>query len=444
MTALLVLLGLALGPAAGPPPADTLRLGPGVHPGPLVITRPTVLLGSPGAVLRGTGAGSVLTIDAPGSVVRGLTIEHSGRDIDRDDAGVMVRADSVTLEDLRLRDNLFGIYLLKTRDVAISRVDIEGIRGLSESQNGNGIHLYYSRGVRIAESRIAWVRDGIYFEYTDSARVSDNRVTRVRFGLHYMFSHWNRFERNRFTRSAAGAVAMNSNGLVIENNVFAWNAGSRSFGLVLQTATDPTITGNVFAGNGIGSFFDNVIHGRYTGNVVAENWLGLQLFTNSEATVISGNTLVGNTFDAAGGSTPGAYTFCEEGRGNYWAAATGTGGGGGYDLDGDGVLDRPWGASSPMAELARAREGLRLFLGSPAAQALGWAERTFPVFDVDQAEDSCPLARPPALTVAEVPSAEEKTGTAGQYAAAALSLGAGISLLGRPRRARSTAMEESR
>jgi nitrous oxidase accessory protein len=444
VTPLLTVLVLALGPASGPAPADTLRLGPGVHAGPLVITRPTVVLGSAGAVLRGTGSGTVLTIDAPGTVVRGLTIEHSGRNIDRDDAGIMVRADSVTLEDVRLRDVLFGIYLLKTRDVVISRADIEGLRGLPESETGNGIHLYYSRGVRIADSRIAWVRDGIYFEYTDSARVTDNRVTRVRFGLHYMFSHWNRFERNVFTRSAAGAVVMNSNGLVIENNVFAWNAGSRSFGLVLQTATEPTVTGNVFAGNGIGTFFDNVIRGRYSGNVVAENWLGLQLFSNSEATLVVGNTLAGNTFDASGGATPGAYTFCQGGRGNYWAAATGTGGGGGYDLDGDGILDRPWGASSPMAELARAREGLRLFLGSPAAQALGWAERTFPVFDVDQAADPCPLAQPPALSVAEVPPADERAGRGTQYAAAALSLGAGISLLARPRRARRSAVEEGR
>jgi nitrous oxidase accessory protein len=344
----------------------------------------------------------------------------------------MVRADSVTLEDLRIRDMLYGIYLLKARDVTIRRVDIEGTPGLAESRTGNGIHVYASRAVRIGHSRIAWVRDGIFFEYSDSARVTDNRVSHVRFGLHYMFSHFNRFERNTFTRSAAGAVVMNSNGLVIEDNVFAWNTGSRSFGLVLQTATDPSVTGNVFAGNGIGTFFDNVIRGRYTGNLVAENWLGLQLFSNSEATVVTGNSMAGNTFDASGGATPGAYAFCEAGRGNYWAAATGTGGGGGYDLDGDGVLDRPYGASSPIAELARAREGLRLFLGSPAAQALDWAERTFPVFDVDQAQDSCPLARPPALSVrTPPPPAEEAGGPGTQYATAALSLAAGLSLLAR-------------
>ena len=114
------------------------------------------------------------------------------------------------------------------------------------------------------------------------------------------------------------------------------------------------------------------------------NWLGLQLFSNSEQTEITGNAILGNTFDVAGGAAPGAYIFCAGRRGNYWSKAMPHG----YDLDGDGVLDTPFAASSPLAELARTREGLRVFLGSPAARVLDWAERTFPVFQLDQAEDA--------------------------------------------------------
>jgi nitrous oxidase accessory protein len=416
---------------AGTP--DTLRLGPGVHPGPLVLTRPTVVLGAPGAVLRGSGVGSVLDIRGPGSLVRGLRIEHSGRDLDRDDAGVMVRADSVALEDLEIRDVLHGIYLWKVRNVALRRVDIEGPRGLAEGQMGNGIHLYASRAVTVADSRIAWVRDGIFFEYSDSALVTRNQVSRVRFGLHYMFSHHNQFLGNRFTHNSAGAVVMNSNGVVIRDNVFAWNRGGRSFGLVLQTATAPEVEGNLLVGNQIGAFFDNVIRGRFRGNLVASNWLGLQLFGNSENTEITGNALAGNTFDATGGSTPGSYTYCVGGRGNYWSGAAARG----YDLDGDGVLDEAYGASSPLAELARGREGLRLFLTTPAARALEWAERNFPVFDVDQAEDSCPLARPPAMPeVAGLPADADGAGAGSQYGAAGASLLLGLGLIAPVRRRR--------
>jgi nitrous oxidase accessory protein len=405
------------------PPADTIRLGPGVHPGPLVLARPTVVLGERGAVLRGSGRGSVLVINAPGCVVRGLRIEGSGRNPDGPDAAVLVRADSATIEDLTIRDMLFGVYLLESDGTVLRRLDIAGPGGRREGEMGDGIYLYHSRGVRAQGNTIDGVRDGIYFSYSDSALMTDNRVSHVRFGLHYMFSHYNRFAGNVFTDNAAGAVLMNSNGVVVTDNAFAWNSGSRSYGLVLQTATEPVVRGNSFVGNGVGVFFDNVVRGDFEHNVIAGNWLGLELFANSEQTRVTGNTITGNTFDAAGGYSGGAFQLCVLGRGNYWAAATAAGDG--YDLDGDGVLDIPHAASSPLAELALTRGSLRLFLGSPAARALDWAERTFPVFDVAQVTDSCPLAAAPhSLGLSRLPAAPSAARRGGRTAQLAVALSA--------------------
>lgn len=383
-------------------PPDTIRLGPGVHAGPMVLSRPTVVIGTAGAILRGSGKGSVLVIEAAGSEVRDLRIERSGRNSDTDDAGVLVLADSVVLERLVIRDILFGVYLKEVRDVLVRGVDIEGPPGLPESRMGDGIHFFHSRHVRAEHNRIATVRDGMYFAYSDSVTVTDNEVERVRFGLHYMFSHHNRFERNTFRNSAAGAVLMNSNDVLVRGNVFAWNRGSRSFGLVLQTTTEAVIEGNTIVGNGVGIFVDNAIRGRITGNLVAANWLGLELFPNSEGTLLVGNTIADNTFDVAGGWAEGAYQLCRDGRGNFWSAARFSG----FDLEGDGVLDAAYSASSPLGELAREREQLRLFAHSPAARVMDWAERTFPVFDVSQLVDSCPLAGPEAVTPVALSSAD--------------------------------------
>ncbi len=430
MIALLAVLAAAAGP-------DTLRLAAGVHAGPLVLTRPTVVLGAPGAVLRGPGRGTVLEIAAPGTVVRGLAIEGSGRDPDHYDAGVHIRADSVTVEDVTIRDVLFGVYLERSRGSVLRRLDIAGPPGVPESERGDGIELYASHDLVIADSRIATVRDGIFFNYSDGVRVIGNRVSHVRFGLHYMYSHENRFERNVFTDNVAGAVIMFSRGLVVTDNVFAWNSESRSYGLVLQNATDPVVRGNAFVGNAIGVFFDDVIRGTFTDNVVAANWLALRLYANSEATRITGNAFVGNTFDVAGGGSTGEqYVLCAADRGNYWDAARADG----YDLDGDGVLDAPHAASAPLAELALTRPGLRLFLASPAARALDWAERTFPVFAIAEVVDSCPLVHPPRpemlaqLPAAPAGAAGAAGGAAGQELAAAAMLGAGGMALVLPRR----------
>jgi nitrous oxidase accessory protein len=242
-----------------------------------------------------------------------------------------------------------------------------------------------------------------------------------------MFSHENRFERNVFTDNAAGAVIMFSRGLRITDNVFAWNAGARSYGLVLQQATDPLVSANLFVGNGIGVFFDNVIGGTFTDNLVAGNWLALQLFTNSERTVLTGNAILANTFDVAGGGT-GSYQLSVNGRGNFWGVAKRRG----YDLDGDGVLDTPHAPSSPLAELALNRAGLRLFLDSPAARVMDWAERAIPVFDVAGVVDSFPLAaapRPAMLDQLSAAPARGQGGVPGQRVAAMAIALAGIAAL---------------
>jgi nitrous oxidase accessory protein len=415
---------------------DTLRLASGVHQAPLVIVRPTVVIGEPGAVLQGTGRGSVLEIRASGTVVRGLVIRGSGRDPDHYDAGVHVAADSVTLEDLQIRDVLFGVYLERSRGSVLRRLDIEGPAGLGESARGDGIELYASRDLEIADSRISSMRDGIFFNYSDSVRVARNHVSGVRFGLHYMYSHDNRFERNTFTDNVAGAVIMFSRGLVVTGNVFAWNSQSRSYGLVLQNATEPEVRDNAFVGNAVGVFFDNVIRGSFSDNVIAANWLALRLYASSEDTRITGNAVTGNTFDVAGGGgAPGQYTFCVGGRGNYWDAAARDG----YDLDGNGVFDAPHPATSVLAELALTRGGLRLLLHSPAAGSLEWAERTFPVFEVNGAVDACPLARAPRpemLSRLPVVRAAPGSGRGGQQLAGAAVLGLGLAGLVLVRRRR--------
>lgn len=415
-------------------PQDTLRLAAGVHAGPLVVSRPTVVLGAPGAVLRGDRHGTVLTILAGPTEVRELAIEGSGGNPDSYDAGVKIGADSVTLDHVTIRESLFGVYVERARGVRLRYVTVLGPEHARESERGDGISFYASRDIVAEHPDISWTRDGIYFSYSDSVVVSDARVSHVRFGLHYMFSHENRFERNVFTDNAAGAVIMNSRHVQVTGNVFAWNAGIRSYGLVLQTASDPVVRENTFVGNGVGVFFDNVIRGDFQDNLVAANWLGLELFANSENTGVTGNALTGNTFDVSGGGAPGAYVFCREGRGNYWSRAARDG----YDLDGDGVLDTPHGASSPLAELALTRESLRPLLESPAAHALDWAERTFPVFTGAGAVDSCALAHAPRMsTTRALPPAPASRlgGTVVQGATgAALTVSAVLVLVGFRRR----------
>lgn len=336
----------------------------------------------------------------------------------------------MTLEDLVLRDVLHGVYLKRVRAVTVRGLVIRGRAAAPPNGRGDGIHLFASARVLAEGNDIADVRDGMYFSYSDTTVVRRNRVARSRYGLHYMFSHHNRFEDNRFEHSAAGSSIMNSRDVVARRNVFAWNRGVGSFGLLQQTTERTVLERNAFVGNGVGLFLDGAVDGIIRDNLIAGNFVGLQLFGSSERNQVTGNAIVANTYAATGGAADSR--FCVDGRGNAWS------GDDGYDLDGDGVHDAPYSPVSPLTEVSRQRPALRLFLASPAATALGWAERALPVFRIEAVTDSCPLVRAAADVPAVPPPGPAAPGAqvvALVTAASLLGLGVAVLLAARPRSA---------
>ena len=71
------------------------------------------MIGRPGAVLDGGGAGNVVTVTAPDVTVRGVTIRGSGHDLQTMDSGVFLEktAERALIENNRFEGNLFGIYV---------------------------------------------------------------------------------------------------------------------------------------------------------------------------------------------------------------------------------------------------------------------------------------------------------------------------------------------
>lgn len=369
---------------------DTVRVTAGVHRGPLVVTRRLVLIGDLGAVIDGGGKGSAITVRADSVELRGLTIRGGGTSLNTDDAAIKLdRCVGCRVIDNRLVDALHGIYLLESRDAVLVGNDVGGNPRLLEARRGNGIHLFNSVGNRIEGNHIHATRDGIYFSFATYNTVVGNDVEHTRYGLHYMYSDDNRFEKNRFTRNAAGAAIMFSKRIILRENVFSQHVGYRAYGILLQTAQDVTATRNRIEGNLTGLFLDGSIDNTFRANVIAGNGIGIDLLASAEHNVFVENVIVDNRTSVRNVLGSGENTWAVDGRGNYWGAR------GTFDLDGDGIGDRPHEAGDPFASLAGRRPVLELFAGTPAAAALSWAERVFPLFDLPRVVDPSPLVRPP-------------------------------------------------
>ncbi len=369
-------------------PGDTVIVPPGAYTGNLMIGRRLTLIGIGKPLIRGEGIGSVVTILADSCVVRGFTIEHCGSMLVDEDAGILIKSDHNVIEGNDLRDILFGIYLFHAEDNLITGNSVVGGRSLELGERGSGVHIWNSRGNRFIHNTITGVRDGFYIQTANGTWIEDNAAYGVRYGLHYMYADSNVFLRNRFYDNVAGAAIMYSKDILMRDNVFAHNRGFSSFGVLFQDCHGLIADSNVIADNVVGLFFEASTDNRFRGNIIAQNDAALEMFQNSVGNLFVGNNFVDNLtpLTIVGKRTESQWSL--GGRGNYWSTYDG------YDLDGDGIGDTPMDIRNVFQYLEGRNENVRVYLYSPASQALAVASKAFPIIDAGEEVDTRPLMRP--------------------------------------------------
>jgi nitrous oxidase accessory protein len=324
-------------------------------------------------------------------MIAGFVIERCGTMLVEEDAGILVRSRGNRIVGNQLRDILFGVYLFRGAGTTVSGNTITGRRHLEPGQRGSGIHVYDSPRNILSQNTITDVRDGIYIQNANHTQIEGNRVFDVRYGLHYMYADSNTFLRNRFENSTAGAAIMYTRGIVMRHNVFSRNRSFSAFGVLLQDCHGLTADSNIIADNVIGLFLENSQQNRFRHNVIAKNDLAMQMFQNAERNTFTENSFIDNLSPLVIVGKRTGSRWAEGGRGNYWSAY------GGYDLDGDGIGDVPMQIQNVFQYLEGRNSAVRLYLYSPASQALATASSAFPVMRVAEESDPHPLMEPPDL-----------------------------------------------
>jgi nitrous oxidase accessory protein len=376
---------------------DTLVVPNGMYEGNLVLQKRVTLIGSAGAVLRGSGSNSIVTIMADSCILKGFTIEHSGPMLMNEDAGILVKSNGNVIEQNELRDVLFGIYLLRAHGNTISSNTIAGRRELEVGERGSGIHLYDSYHNRLVSNIVSYTRDGFYIQNAHHTWIEGNEVSNLRYGLHYMYADSNTFLGNRFHDNVAGAAIMYSTGIVMRKNWFVHNRGFASYGILFQDCHGMTADSNIVADNAVGMFFEASTNNRFMHNIIARNDIALTMFANSGANLFFENNFIDNLspLTIVGKGTGSRWN--DGRRGNYWSGYEG------YDLDQDGIGDVPMKIQNVFDYLEGHRPNLRLYLYSPASQALAAATKAFPIIDVNHEIDDRPLIRPVDLNAITEP-----------------------------------------
>ena len=406
---------------------DVIEVRGGTYPGPLVVQTEGITLegvdtphGAP--VIDGGGQGTVVTLAAPGVVLRGFEVRGSGVEPDRDHAGITLTAPRIVVENNRLHDVLFGIFVAQADDAVLRGNDITSKAQYDQGRKGDGIRLWYSQRVTVENNTVHATRDVVMW-YSEDVVVRGNVIERGRYGIHLMYCDNAQIENNQILDNSVGIYTMYSADVVLRENLIRGQRGPSGYALGFKDADNVEVTDNALVDNRAGTFLDGTpfnpaAFGKFQNNLFAFNDVGVILLP-----AVRGNTFENNTFwenveqvAVQGGGTPGQNLW----QGNYWSDYTG------FDADGDGRGDVPYRSERFFENLTDREPRLRALIYSPAAQAVEFAGSAFPIVRPQpKFTDPAPRIQPgPIPSFAVLP----KSGGRGMGAAALALFGVSLAI----------------
>ncbi len=404
---------------------DEVSLSAGTYRGPLRLAHRLTLAGAPGAVVDGSGEGSVITVSAPGAMVRELTIRGSGRSLETMDSGVFVEqsASSAIVESNHFENNLFGIYLHGAADALARNNVIIGLQKVRSGQTGNGITVWNAPGAKVIDNDFHFGRDGIFAITSRNNVVSGNHFSDLRFAVHYMYTNDGEISGNVSKGNIIGYAFMFSKHLVVRDNV---SDHDRDRGILFNATNYATISGNTVigglqpaerwatsdnraadegvpqseAGLSTSAKADRVgpekcvfIYNTNK-NSIENNWfegceIGVHFTAGSEGNDITGNAFINNVNQVKYVGTR-HLDWSKGGRGNYWSDNPA------FDLNGDGIADTAYRPNDLIDRVLWTAPAAKVLINSPAVQVIRWAQAQFPALLPGGVVDSHPLISPPA------------------------------------------------
>jgi nitrous oxidase accessory protein len=350
----------------------------------IVVDRPVTIVGESGAVLDGEASHQIMTVAADDVTIRGLELRHVPTSYVDDRAAIKVQdATNCVIEDNRIDDAFFGIYLARVDRCRIARNHLHARKG-KEAASGNGIHLWTSNHVTIEDNEITGHRDGIYLEFVHESDVHGNvSEGTLRYGMHFMYSDDCRYIENTFRRNGSGVAVMYTKRVEMTDNRFEDNWGAASYGLLLKEILEPSLRGNQFTRNTVALLVDGVTRLRADGNEFIENGWAVKLLASAQDGAFTRNDFIANTFDVATNSRESTTSF----SGNYWDDYKG------YDLNRDGAGDVPHHPVRLFSLLVAENEPVLITLRSPFVGLLDLAERVLPSLTPETLADAAPAMR---------------------------------------------------
>lgn len=347
----------------------------------IIIDKGIVLLGENMPIIDGEDRGEIIKIVSDNVTVDGFRIINVGTSYTADYAAVrVIKKDSFLIQNLELEKLFFGIYLEKADNGKVLNNKIRG-DAVNEYNSGNGIQLWYCKGVEVRGNNVQRVRDGIYLEFSDNILISHNvSKNNLRYGLHFMFSNHDVYEYNTFENNGAGVAVMFSKSIEMHHNIFKKNWGTAAFGLLLKEINDANISNNVFEENTVGINIEGSNRINYKNNDFIGNGWAVKVRGACYTNAFVNNNFKYNSFDISYNGRLNDNVF----NGNYWSNYVG------YDLDKNGIGDVPYRPVKLFSYIVNRTPETIILLRSLFIDIIDFSEKVSPVFTPDNLLDENP------------------------------------------------------
>lgn len=369
---------------------DILILESGTYSGSINIDRSLSILGNKDSILDGEGTGHVVVISAANVLVKGLSIQHSGNDLNTEDSAVFVteKGDNARVEGNYLKHNLIGVYLKGPESAIVSDNVIIGSRFHRVNDRGNGVYLWNTPGSIVKNNDIRYGRDGIFVNVSHHNIFDGNRLSDLRFAIHYMYTNNSEIKNNISINNNVGYALMFSHHIIARNNK---SIGDNERGLFFNFTNYSTIEGNsVSGGTEKCVFIYNANYNTINNNSFSECNVGIHFTAGSESNKIYSNAFINNRTQVKYVGTR-HIEWSNEGKGNYWSDNAA------FDIDKNGIADQPYSPNDLVDQIVWRHPMAKLLLNSPSVQILKWAQSEFPGLHPGGVTDSTPLMLAPKI-----------------------------------------------
>lgn len=362
------------------PEGGTLTLDARQYSGPVLVSRPIVLLGAAdgGSIITNGGIGTVFALEAGQSTLRGLSFQGSGESHNTDDACLNVRGNDNVIDGNEFGDCLFGIDLKQSNRNVLSNNHIRS-KKRDLGVRGDALRLWYSMDNRIERNLVEDSRDVVIW-YSNGNHIANNVGRRSRYSLHFMYATHNVVEDNQFFDNSVGIYVMYTEGVEIRRNVISHSVGATGMGIGFKEASDTVVEGNdiIYCGVGISSDLspyqpDSTV--TIARNHIAYNGVGLTFTGDKTGTVVEDNVFEGNIEQVA--QSGGGGAMHNEWKRNYWDDYQG------FDRNRDEVGDTPYELYAFTDRVWMELPEARFFKNAPLMEALDFLERLAPFSSPD-------------------------------------------------------------